>query len=51
MRGDAPEDIDDVEVKIDWVVNDAVSNGVNEEEIQEILEDYKQRLEQDKVTP
>lgn len=45
MRGDSPETIEEVEVKIDWVVMDGLHNGLNPEEIKEILEDYKERVD------
>ena len=46
-RGDAPKDMDDFEVKIDWVVCDGLKNGLDVDEMKETLDEYSDRLEDD----
>lgn len=47
-RGDSPEDIGDFEVIIDWAVCDGLLNGLEPEEMQEILDDYRESLDKDR---
>jgi hypothetical protein len=45
VRGDSPEDIGDLEVKLDWVVREAVENGIPVEEVKRKLEEHKEKAE------
>jgi len=45
MRGDSPETIDDLEVKLDWVVKEALENGISKEEVNRKLDEHKDKVE------
>jgi hypothetical protein len=46
VRGDSPEDIGDLEVKLDWVVREAVENEIPVDEVKQKLDEHKDKAEQ-----
>jgi len=45
MRGDSPENIEDLEVKLDWVVREALDNGIELSEVKRKLDEHKEKAE------